>query len=153
MSTIKRLPLKDAKPTDCPHFLVWDTPNEAILQQIIFYNNAQRVKYRDNLLSRTNSQESFLVLHQQIDRELNTIRSICSQSNVPVVILEELDCLITYLSIYEKKELFWQKLSNLRQLESLIWILLPTQLIPDDLPQKRQLKVDKLLSTHSVQER
>lgn len=142
MPTINSLPLKDAKPTDRPHFLVWDTPNEAALQQIVFYNNAQRVNYRDNLLSRTNPQESFLVLHQQIDRELNAIRGICSQCSFPVVILEELDCLMTYLSIYGQKELFWQKLLNLRQLTSLLWILLPTKLIPDNLPPKRQLRIE-----------
>jgi hypothetical protein len=142
MPTINSLPLKDAKPTDRPHFLVWDTPNEADLQQIVFYNNAQRVNYRDNLLNRTNPQESFLVLHQQIDRELNAVRSICSECNSPVVILEELDCLMTYLSIYGQKELFWHKLLNLRQLASLLWILLPTELILYNIPQKRQLRVE-----------
>lgn len=145
MSTINSLPLKDAKPTDRPHFLVWDTPNEADLQQIIFYNNARRVNYRDNLLSRTNPQESFLILHRHVDRELKAIRSICSPANSPVVILEGLDCLITYLSIHGQKELFWQKLLNLRQLTSLLWILLPTELIPYNLPQKRQLRVENSL--------
>ena len=46
-------------------------------------------------------------MHQQIDRELNAIRSICSECSSPVVILEELDCLMTYLSIYGQKELLW----------------------------------------------
>ena len=142
MLTINSLPLKDAKPTDRPHFLVWDTPNEATLQQIVFYNNAQRVNYRDNLLSRTNPQESFLVLHQKIDRELNAMRSICLECNSPVVILEELDCLMTYLSLYGQKGLFWHKLLNLRQLASLLWILLPTELIHYNLPQQRQLRVE-----------
>lgn len=141
MPTINSLPLKDAKPTDRPHFLVWDTPSEDALQQIAFYNNAQRVNYRDNLLSRTNAQESFLVLHQQIDREINAIRRICSQCSYPVVILEELDCLVTYLSITSQKELFIGRLLNMRQLASLLWILLPTQLVPDNLSQKRQLRV------------
>ena len=141
MPAINSLPLKDAIPTDRPHFLVWDTPNKADLQQIAFYNNAQRVNYRDNLLNRINSQDSFLVLHQQIDREINAIRHICSQCNSSMVILEELDCLITYLSINSQKELFLHKLLNLRQLASPLWILLPTELIPNNLPQKRQLRV------------
>lgn len=141
MPMLNRLPLKDAKPSDRPHFLVWDTPNEADLEQIAFYNNAQRVKYRDNLLSRIEPQESFLVLHHYIDRELNIIRSICADSKFSVVLLEELECLITYLSIYGQTERFWQKILNMRQLTSILWILLPVQSIPYNVPDKRQIQV------------
>ncbi len=34
MQTLNNLLLRDAKPSDRPHLLLWDTPNEADLEQI-----------------------------------------------------------------------------------------------------------------------
>ena len=39
MLTINNLSLKDAKPTDSPHLLLWDNPNDLEIQQILFNNN------------------------------------------------------------------------------------------------------------------
>ncbi|WP_016950627.1 hypothetical protein [Anabaena sp. PCC 7108] len=52
MSTINNLSLQDAKPTDKPHLLLWDNPNDLEITQLLFKNNAQLVSYRNNLLSR-----------------------------------------------------------------------------------------------------
>lgn len=139
MQTLNSLPLRDAKPSDRPHLLLWDSPNQADLEQISFYNHAQRISYRDNLLSRIDDKERFLVLHQYLDRELDAIRTICSKSSHTVVLLEGLDCLITYLYVQPSTPItfFWQKLSNMRHLESILWILLPTKLAPPNWTEKR----------------
>lgn len=142
MQTISNLQLREAKPSDRPHILLWDSPNEVDLEQILYYNKAQRINYRDNLLSRIDeSKDRFLLLHEHLDRELEAIRSICSQATDEIVLLEGLDYLITYLSVQPSNALasLWHRLSQMRQLESILWILLPTKLTPPNWPEKRMI--------------
>ena len=148
MQTLSSLPLRNAKPSDRPHLLLWDTPNEADLEQISFYNHAERINYRDNLLSRIDSKERFLVLHQHLDREVDAIRAICSKSSHKVVLLEGLDALVTYLYAQPsiRAALLWQKLSNLRHLESILWILLPNKLAPPNWTADRSFHIPTPLS-------
>jgi hypothetical protein len=126
------LNLWDARPDNQAHLLLWDTPNEAEIQQLTFYNNAYRVNYRKNLLQRINTEDHFLNLHHHLDRELEAIKSICSHTDKSMVLLEGLDCLITYLYVQSNSHstLFWTNLEKTRKLETLLWILLPHKLAP-----------------------
>lgn len=132
MLTNNILPLKDAKPSDRIHLLLWDDYTELDLKELISYNNAQCISYRENLLSRINPQKKYLMLEQNLDEELTAIKEICSTAIKPVVILKEFDILLTYLYIKPSSPitLFWQKLANLRHLEKILWLILPTQLKP-----------------------
>lgn len=132
MTAISNLLLRDARPDNQAHLLLWDTPNSFELDQITRYNNAQRINYRDNLLQRTSPTANFLTLHHQVDEELAAIKSICDQAVKPVVLLEGLDCLITYLNVQPGNyiTLFWSSLENTRKLQSLLWIILPHKLAP-----------------------
>jgi len=142
MLSSSSLNLRSAKPSDRPHLLVWDTPDEVELQQIALYNNAQRVNYRQNLLSRVKPGDRFLVLHQYLDRELNAISSIGASADKPIVLLEGLDCFITYLYVQPASpiSLFWQKITDMRHLESLLWILLPSKLVHDGWAETRCIR-------------
>jgi hypothetical protein len=132
MTAIANLLLRDARPDDKVHLLLWDTPTEAELQHIAFYNNAHRVNYRENLLQRINPSDRFLTLHHDLDKELEAIKSICAGINKQMVLLEGLDCLITYLYVQPNSHitLFWNNLEKTRKLEKLLWILLPHKLAP-----------------------
>jgi hypothetical protein len=132
MTAIASLPLRDARPDDQAHLLLWDTPNSLELRQILLYNGAQHVNYRENLLQRTEPGTNFLNLHYQVEEEFNAIRSICAQTSSPVVLLEGLDCLITYLHNQSGNHitLFWSTLEQTRKLQSLLWIILPHKLAP-----------------------
>jgi len=143
MTAIANLLLRDARPDNQAHLLLWNTPNQFELDQITRYNNAQRVNYRDNLLQRTSPSAKFLTLHHQIDEELTAIQSICDQSVKPVVLLEGLDCLITYLNVQpgDHITLFWNSLENIRKLQSLLWIILPHKLGPKTWPEARLLRI------------
>ena len=129
---IKDLRLREAKPSDRPHLLLWDTPNDLELRQLAYRDNAECISYRTHLLSRIAPQSSFVALHHQVDRELDAIKAICFTTNKPVVLLKDLDCLITYLQVQQESPttLFWQNLFNTRHLESILWIILPSKLAP-----------------------
>lgn len=139
MLTINNLSLQDAKPTDSPHLLLWDNPNDLEIQQILFNNNAQLVSYRDNLLSRVNSKQKFLILNENLGQELDAIKQISADATKPIILLKDLDILISYL--YSKQQspisLFWRKLADMRHLKSILWILLPSQPHPINWGQKR----------------
>ena len=130
------LVLTTAKPSDRPHFLAWDNPHDLAVNQLCFYNQAEKIDYRLNLLNRINPNTQFLILHQHLDREIKAIRDICANANSRVVLLTGLDCLITYLTIHPRGQvsIFWQRLINLRQLKAILWLLLPTPIIPHYLP-------------------
>lgn len=139
MTAIANLLLRDARPDDRAHLLLWDTPNEPELQHIAFYNNAHRVNYRENLLGRINPSDRFLTLHHHRDRELETIKSMCSGVSKQVVLLEGLDCLITYLYIQSCSHItqFWNDLEKTRKLKKILWILLPHKLASKTWPEDR----------------
>ncbi|MGI0482586.1 hypothetical protein ACN4EE_17605 [Geminocystis sp. CENA526] len=144
MLTNNILSLKDAKPSDRIHLLLWDDCNELDLKELIFYNNAQCISYRENLLSRINHQKKSLMLEQNLDEELTAIKEICSTAIKPVVILKEFDILLTYLYIKPSSPitLFWQKLANLRHLEKILWLILPIKLKPPNWQEKYLLQIN-----------
>jgi hypothetical protein len=129
---IKDIRLRDATPSDKPHLLLWDKFDQQQLQLIATYENAQVVSYRQNLLSRISPNSSYLSLQQDLDPEFRAIRQICDGSSKKIVILRDLDCLITYLQSHPESRitLFWHKLFYTRQLESTLWISLPSKLAP-----------------------
>ncbi|OUL32345.1 hypothetical protein [Nostoc sp. 106C] len=139
MSTISNISLRNARPDDKVHLLLWDTPDENELVRITLRDNALRVNYRENLLQRIHPDESFLALHHDLDRELEAIKSMCCGISQQVVLLENLDCLITYLQVQSRSHitLFWNNLEKTRKLEKLLWILLPHQLAPKNWPEER----------------
>jgi hypothetical protein len=139
MITINDLNLKDTKSTDCPHLLLWDNPNNFEIKQLLFNNNAQLISYRENLLSRIKPQQKFLILHEKLDQELETIKQICRDATKSIVLLKDLDYLITYLYSIPNApiSLFWNKLANMRHLERILWIILPTKLKPSHWQENR----------------
>jgi hypothetical protein len=143
MTEITNLPLKDARPDNQAHLLIWDAPTKQELWHLAYFNNAEQVNYRENLVQRLTPGDKFLNLHHAIDEELGAIRSICKASPRPVVLLEGLDTLITYLRVKAGGQvtLFWRNLEETRKLESLLWILLPQPLTPHQWPENRILRV------------
>ncbi|CEJ43520.1 Uncharacterized protein apha_00874 [Umezakia ovalisporum] len=132
----------DARPDDRIHLLLWDKPDETELVRISHYNNAHRVNYRKNLLQRIHPEDTFLALHHNLDMELSAIKSMCFGVSKQIVLLEGLDCLITYLHITSGSHitLFWKQLEETRKLEKLLWIMLPQQLAPKSwLPERIKL--------------
>ena len=126
------LQLNQAQPAHSPHLLLWDRFDDLQLKAIAYHYDLEIISYRQNLLSRISPNCSFLALHQNLERELKAIRQICNSSNKKVVILRDLDCLITYLQMQSESPitLFWQTLFDARHLESILWILLPYKLAP-----------------------
>lgn len=136
---IKDLRLQEAKPSDRPHLLLWDTLNDLDLRQLAYRNNALVISYRTHLLSRIAPQSRFLALHHQLEREMDAIKAICATTDKPIVLLLDLDCLITYLQVRSQSPitLFWQNLFNTRHLESILWIILPSKLAPPNWHESR----------------
>lgn len=128
---INDLRLREAKPSDRPHLLFWDTPNDLELNALAYREDAECISYRTNLLSRVSVTSRYLALDKQLERELNEIKILCAKTNKPVVLLKDLDCLITYLKIKPESPitLFWESLFLTKHLESILWILLPTKLM------------------------
>lgn len=138
MLTNNALSLKKVNPSDKIHLLLWDNYNELDLKELTFHNNAQCISYRENLLSRINSEKKYLMLEHNLDEELTAIKKICITATKSVVILKEFDLLLTYLYIKPSAPitLFWEKLANLRHLEKILWIILPTKLKPANWQEK-----------------
>jgi hypothetical protein len=124
------LNLKNAVPSDRPHLLLWEKQQRPELWQLAFNSNAEVVSYRENLLNRIEGDAKFLRLDRRLDAEFRAIKDICTNSPKPIVILEEIDCLVTYLkALYpDAYHLFWRKLIDLRHLERILWIVLPPKL-------------------------
>jgi hypothetical protein len=143
MIAIANLLLRDVRPSDRVHLLLWDTPNQFELDQITRYNNAQRISYRENLIQRINPGDNFLTLHHRVDEELTELKSICEQSAKTIVLLEGLDCLITYLNTQHGDHitLFWSSLENIRKLQCPLWITLPHKLVPTTWPEARLIRI------------
>jgi len=129
---IKDIRLRDATPSDKPHLLLWDRFDDQALRSLAFYEDAEVISYRQNLLSRLPANIRNLALNENLDQELRSVRQICHNSQKKVVILRDLDCLITYIQIQPNSPitLFWQSLFRMRHLESILWILLPSKLAP-----------------------
>ena len=143
MPQLNKISLRDAFPGDRPHILLWNNPTELDLNELACRENAQRVSYRQNLLDRVPSQGRFLGLHRHLEKEIDSLRHICYDTDKIVVLLEDFDCLVTFLNTIANSpiSLFWQQLLNLRQLESCLWILLPASLLPPDWPESRTQKI------------
>ncbi|WP_017302749.1 hypothetical protein [Spirulina subsalsa] len=144
MPATPNLLLRNARPDNQIHLLLWDRPLEPQLEHLVFYNNAERVNYRQNLQQRLPKNTRFLTLHLYLERELEALKSICKNSQKSMILLEGLDCLITYLHTQPESSmpLFWHYLKQLRNLETLLWILLPSRLKPPDWPKNRLYSID-----------
>jgi hypothetical protein len=141
---IKDVRLQEVKLRDRPHLLLWDTPNQLELRELAYRANAECISYRTHLLSRPDLQSSgSLALHCWVERELDAIKAIGTNTDKPVVLLKDLDCLITYLHVQPDSPitLFWQNLFNTRHLESILWIILPSQLVPSDWDESRLQRI------------
>ncbi len=141
---VKNVRLTDVKLRDRPHLLLWDTANNQELQQLAYREDAECISYRTHLLSRLDLQSSgSLALHCWVERELDAIKAIGTNTSKPVVLLQDLDCLITYLHVQPESPitLFWQNLLNTRHLESILWIVLPSQLVPPDWDESRLQRI------------
>lgn len=143
MIAITNLLLRDVRPKDRVHLLLWDTPNQFEVDQITRYNNAQRISYRESLTQRINPGDNFLILHRRVEEELAVLKSMCDQSVKTVVLLEGLDCLITYLNTQQGDHitLFWSSLENTRKLKCPMWIILPHKLVPPTWPEARLISI------------
>lgn len=138
MPTLNNLPITQAQPTDRPHLLIWDTCSKDSLQELSWCYGTRRRDYTTDLIARhtQKSRSSFLQLNKRIDYEIQAIRESCKEGPESYVQLEGLDRLITYLSVTNRGSLdtFWQQLIDLRQLPKLLWIILPSPLVPDTWP-------------------
>lgn len=138
---LNAIPIADAKPSDRPHLLVWDTCDEDGLEKLRFRHGTYRAHYGKDLLTRHEAQSSstYLFLHKRIDREIQALRDLCEASPTRYIQLEGLDRLIAYLASTSSSDLdlFWQKLIDLRQLPKLLWIILPSSLVPAHWPAER----------------
>jgi|GEM_PF-373486 len=132
IEAINNLGLNKAPLRDRPYILYWDRPEQSELEHLAFRYTAERVSYRDNLITRhTNlSKSEFLNLDIHSDRELEALKQICQESIKPLVILQDLDILFAYFATrsHSPINLLWQKLANTRQLACPLWIILPTTL-------------------------
>jgi hypothetical protein len=101
------------------------------LNALVYREDAECISYRTNLLSRIPATSRYLALDKQLDRELNEIKILCANTNKPVVLLKDFDCLITYLNVKPESPitLFWESIFRTRHLESILWILLPSKLM------------------------
>ncbi len=140
---IDDLKLREAQPSDRPHLLLWDTPSDQELKALVYRENASFISYRTHLLNRINTGNSFLTLHLWLERELDAIKAMCANTSNPVVLLKDLDCLITYLRVRPDSPitLFWQNLFYTRHLQSILWILLPSKLTPPNWDDSRILRI------------
>ena len=146
MPTLNDVPITDAKPSDRSHIIIWDDCDEDGLEKLRFRHGTYRAYYDRDLLTRHEAQSSsnYLFLHKRIDREIQAMRDLCETSPNNYIQLEGLDRLITYLACTNRSDLdlFWQKLIDLRQLPKLLWIILPSPLLPTNWPVERLHKIN-----------
>jgi hypothetical protein len=123
--------LRSSLPSDQPQILVWEDADRLAVRELCNLEDADYINYRDDLLHRTPAVDRFLVLDRYIDRELQWIRHLCATAPSHLVVLHELDALVAYLVSTPGKiaNVFWDRLIHLRQLESRLWIVLPSSCV------------------------
>lgn len=142
--------LHNAIPIDRPHLLVCDRPlSSYALERISLENDARIVSYRDDLLRRLEPNEYALHLNRELDRECDALRQLARDTSKPVLVVSDLDILLTNLSTHSHLEAqtFVHRLMWLRQLPCLVWIVWPIALLPHDWPKERLIYYDKEIST------
>lgn len=142
--------LRKAAPIDRPHLLVCKQPFSAyVLERTRLENDAQIVSYRDDLLQRLEPNENALYLHRKLDRECNALRQLARDTLTPVLIVTDVDILLTNLSAHSHLEAqtFAHRLIWLRQLPCLVWIVLPIALLPPEWPKERLFYYDREMSS------
>jgi len=129
IDAINQLKLDKVELRDRPYLLYADKLSKTALNQLVFRYTADHVSYRNDLITRhtSTSKSSYLNLQYQTERELEAIKQICQNATKPIVLLEDLDVLLTYLATRSNSHLnlFWQKLASTRQLACPLWIVLP----------------------------
>lgn len=142
----KDLRLREAIPKDIPHLLLWENPEQQELEKVAYWENADLVDYRENLLNRVDSNCRYLNLQRDYrwHQEIENLHQICQQTSKPVVLLIEFDCLVTYLRSKPDSQLslFWKTLQTTRHLESRLWIVFPPSLSPPNWEAKRIQEID-----------
>jgi len=129
IDAINQLALDKVELRDRPYLLYTDKLSKTALNHLVFRYTADRVSYRNNLIARhtSTSKSSYLNLQLHTERELEAIKQISQDATKPIVLLEDLDILLTYLATRSNSplELFWKKLASTRQLACPLWIILP----------------------------
>ncbi len=129
IDAINQLALDKVELRDRPYLLYTDKLSKTELNHLIFRHTADHVSYREDLIKRHTSTSKIGYLNLQLhgDRELEAIKQICQNAVKPIVILEDLDILLTYLHTRPNSpiNLFWRNLAATRQLACPLWILLP----------------------------
>ena len=129
IDAINQLALDKVELRDRPYLLYTDQLSKTALNQLAFRYTAERLSYRDDLIKRHTSisKSGYLNLQLHSSREVEAIKQICQNARKPIVLLEDLDILLTYLSIRANNQLnlFWRNLATTRQLACPLWILLP----------------------------
>jgi hypothetical protein len=140
MANMEYIDLRSALPSDSPHILVWDNLTEIQLSGLALHNNAKRISHRQDWLQRLPPNGQFLNLDYRT--EIQAIRALCQNTPEPVVILEDLDYLISYLSISPDSPIttFWFNLAQMRHLPRLLWLVLPSLWVPSDWDTHRLLR-------------
>jgi hypothetical protein len=137
--------LCDATPTDRPHLLVTLRTDGSALKQLCLSKNAVYINYRDELLARVSRTERFLVLDRNVDRELESLRTLCGRHQGRTILLDGLDALLTYLRARSLvgADVFCRRLCYLRQLEAVLWVAVPPALVPVEWPSSRLRTLDE----------
>lgn len=129
IDAISQLALDKVELRDRPYLLYTDKLSKNALNQLVFRYTADRVSYRDDLIKRhtSTSKSGYLNLQLHISREVEAIKQICQNATKSIVLLEDLDILLTYLYTRSNSplNLFWRNLATTRQLACPLWILLP----------------------------
>lgn len=125
---------------DRPHLLVCEELLTAYdIDRVCQENQASVINLRDELLSRLPIDEHNLLLHLEIDRECDAIRTLAWKHSNTVLLLTEMEVILTNISAHTNRDMqtCLHRLMLLRQLESLVWIVLPLALVPGDWPKDR----------------
>lgn len=129
IDVINQLALDKVELRDRPYLLYTDKLSKPALSHLVFRYTADRVSYRDDLIKRHTSisKSGYLNLQLHTSREIEAIKQICENATKPIVLLEDLDILLTYLQTrpHSPLNLFWRNLAAVRHLACPIWILLP----------------------------
>jgi len=124
MTVIANLLLRDARPDDralaaLGHAQRTGTPTHCLLQQC--------PSSLSGLCLGASIQRSVPVSITTWIENSEAVKSMCSGVSKQVVLLEGLDCLITYLYIQSCSHitLFWNNLEKTRKLEKILWMASP----------------------------
>jgi hypothetical protein len=116
IDAINQLALDKVELRDRPYLLYTDKLSKPALSHLVFRYTADRVSYRDDLIKRhtSTSKSGYLNLQLHSSREIEAIKQVCENAAKPIVLLEDLDILLTYLQTRPNSPLnqFWRNLAK-----------------------------------------